>query len=690
LRRFSSLSTRLVVAVLATASVAFVLSVSLTIWRLNLGLERQAAQLARLSEEKLGERLDGDARLSGARLQMLFSDVGLRLESIAQRADVVKAVSTRNGITISELLGRAARSADLDGILVVDSKLAVIGADKEASNAGVPANVEVIDILATSQALAAHPFSELIRPLLAENDRKRPSTLRQIVDLTDDLAKAIGSKKSAPLAVVAVEPIFDDFGDVFAALVGYRALRQSEPTLEEFSKLEGAAVGVFSGDRLISLAGTTGLSMTVSAAPGSTLLRTSDGRFWARCVDLFHAWRVCSMAPISELYALRDELVRIGEMEGRSLTVWLSIFAVFSLALFGVTTLLTARRISRPLARITEAVIAVARGDWKSEVSGAERQDEVGDIARAVVVLQRSLEERDRLRSDVLSAETVKKRRETLEDAIRRFDRMMRSMLLSVSDSVEMMDDTARELARMSSVAEGEAAEAAFVSESTVSNVSTVRSATERLSTSIAETVERLRETASAMTATSSVAQSASLTAEGLASTTKDFDNVARMVEEIGAEINAVALNATIQASRAGNGGGNFGAVVSDIRGLGDRVAKANDDVAGRMSRMRGANTEAADALHTVVQRLNLLVRQTMTVALAMEQQDAVTRQIVEGMHAAATGSVNVSTSVGRLKATIEEAREASMKVVTKAADMADEAHRLDSTVKSFLREVTA
>jgi hypothetical protein len=39
---------------------------------------------------------------------------------------------------------------------------------------------------------------------------------------------------------------------------------------------------------------------------------------------------------------------------------------------------------------------------------------------------------------------------------------------------------------------------------------------------------------------------------------------------------------------------------------------------------------------------------------------------------------------------TIEDARGASMKVVTKATDMADEAHRLDLTVKSFLREVTA
>ena len=141
LQRLSSISTRLVVAVLATASVAFTVSVGLTIWRLNQGLDRQASQLARLSEAKLGQELDGQARLAGARVQMLFTDVGRRLESIAQRADIMKAVSTGNSITISELLGRAARSADLDGILVVDAKLRVLGADKEASNAAMPRDV---------------------------------------------------------------------------------------------------------------------------------------------------------------------------------------------------------------------------------------------------------------------------------------------------------------------------------------------------------------------------------------------------------------------------------------------------------------------------------------------------------------------------------------------------------------------
>ena len=50
---------------------------------------------------------------------------------------------------------------------------------------------------------------------------------------------------------------------------------------------------------------------------------------------------------------------------------------------------------------------------------------------------------------------------------------------------------------------------------------------------------------------------------------------------------------------------------------------------------------------------------------------------------------MNVAASLRRLKATIEEARGSAQKVVDQATDMADEARRLDVTVKSFLREVT-
>ena len=498
---------------------------------------------------------------------------------------------------------------------------------------------------------------------------------------------------TAPLAFIVAEPIFDDFGDVFAALIAHRTLRPREAVLEEFSRLEGAGVLGARGRRdSISVSGIR-RRMSASVMRRRRIRPCCARRtaaYWSRCEALFEQWRVCALAPVGELHALRNELIRIGEAEGRSLAVWLIVAAVTSVLIFAGIMLLLSQRISRPLVQITEAVRAVARGDWKSEVTGVERVDEVGDIARAVIVLQRSLQERDRLRSDVAHAESVKKRREALEDAIRRFDRIMRSVLLSVSNSVETMDETARELARVSAVAEGEAVEAAFVSENTVSNVSSVRSATERLSAAISETVDGIRQAADVIALSSTAAQSASASAEDLARTTaRSTRSCARSRRSRRRPTRSRSMP-PIQATRAATAAGISPAVVSDIKALAGRIGNANEDITRRLSAIRGATSDTVGSVRSIVQKLDMVLHQTRTIALAMERQDAVTREIAESMTAAANGSINVSSSVERLKATIEDARGASMKVVTKATDMADEAHRLDSTVKSFLREVTA
>jgi methyl-accepting chemotaxis protein len=676
LSRFSSLSTRLVVAVLATATIAFAVTYGLTFIRLGQGLERQAAELGRLSEERLGQRLDGEARLAGAQLETLFETIGRRIEGIAQRADVVKVIAAANVVPIWDLLGRTGRAADVDGILVVDAKLRVLGADKDS-----------VDIAAAYQALRAHPLVQEMLPLLADNDRKHPRVIRRTLPLTADLAKALGAKETAPLALVIVEPMFDDFGDVFAALVAHRALRPTEAILSEFSRLEGAGLMVLDDGRPVSSAGIANPDVTMGPVEGSSLLRTSDAAYWSRCTAVFETWHMCALTPVNELHVLRDQLVRVGEMEGRSLTKWLMIVMAVSLVSFAVITLWTSRRISRPLTRIAEAVRAVARGDWKSEVPGADRKDEIGGIARAVIVLQRSLQERDRLRSDVAQAESAKKRREALEDAIRRFDRTMRAVLLSVSDTVETMDETARDLARTSAVAEGEAAETAFVSEHTVSNVAILRSATERLSASISETVDRIRQATETIGTSSSIAESAFLKAEHLAKSSSEIEAVVRSVDEIATQANVLAMNATVQAVRGGDG---IATIVADIKELAERVARANEEIGRRMSLVRGSTDETAGSVRAVAHKLDLVLHQAKTIALAVERQDVVTREIAESMAAAATGTADVSSSVDRLKATIEEARGASMKVVAKATDMADEAHRLDLTVKTFLREVTA
>src|SRR5262249_29171016 len=160
-----------------------------------------------------------------------------------------------------------------------------------------------------------------------------------------------------------------------------------------------------------------------------------------------------------------------------------------------------------------------------------------------------------------------------------------------VSDSVETMDETARDLARMSVVAEGEAVETAFVSGSTVTNVATMRAATERLSASISQTVEQIRLTTDMIGMSNKVAQSASARAEHLAAAGGDIDAVVAVIADLAARTNALALDATVKAARSGGHPG-FIVLVSDIRSLAERIAAAQDEVAQRLAGLRGASTE--------------------------------------------------------------------------------------------------
>src|SRR5437763_3368768 len=308
LLRLSSLSTRLIIAVVATATAAFAASFGLTIVRLDQGLSRQAEQLSHLSEEKLSQRLDGEARLAGARVDALFNSVGSRLEGIVQRADVAKAISSANVVAISELLGRAAHAADIDGIVVVDTRLQVFGAHSDK-----------IDIVAANRALQESPLAADIQAIVADNDRKKPRFVRRAVALDEEGAVALGARDKSPLTFVVAEPIFDDFGDVFAALVAHRSLRPREAALDEFSGLEGAGLAVMGDQGAMSSAGYEGQAGEISSSPDSTLLRSADGRFWSRCEPIFAQWRICALAPVAELITMHNVLVRICEQEGRTL-----------------------------------------------------------------------------------------------------------------------------------------------------------------------------------------------------------------------------------------------------------------------------------------------------------------------------------------------------------------------------------
>jgi diguanylate cyclase (GGDEF)-like protein len=375
--RFRSLSARLIVSIVATAIITVGTFVTLVLLRADRSLVEQTSQLSTFSEERLAERLEGYARLARSRLFTMLDDVSRRFETVAQRADVVRAVISNNTVAISEILRPALEASDIDGVIVVDAKLRVLGAHDLGA-----------DILKANKTLPHSLLHAPIADVIRANDRENRRGYRLKTRLDALTSSAVGATSEGSLAEVMIEPVFDDFGDVVAVLIGHRLLKPDEATLAEFFALTGRSVAVLSSGGWVSGAG---IRPPVSSLLG---LRTdppspaSDAEYVSRCVELWSDAVVCSLASASELKQLTDQLVEVGGSQARSLTVWLLALAAASILAFVVTCLLISRQITSPLVQITRAVSAGAKGEWGVPITGTARYDEVGDIARAVEIFK--------------------------------------------------------------------------------------------------------------------------------------------------------------------------------------------------------------------------------------------------------------------------------------------------------------
>ncbi len=418
MHRLQSLSARFTAAVFLTAATIFVLFVGLILFQMNRGLTSQADQLAQLSEEKLAERLEGEAKLAQARVRNLFHDTARRLGAIASRGDIQLVLSTRNVVAIYERLGPIAENAEIDAIVAVDTSLRAIGAHRSET-----------DLLAFNQALRESPAFSSIAAALNQSDPRHPATFSRIVPTQDPLFATLGVETGGRVGEIVAHPFFDDFGDPAGLLIGLRSLKSQEPILAEFARLAGVGVLVsVSGETVVSI-GAGGATLSESKPEHSPLRLSRDGQYRLRCVDYAGQAEVCAAAPVSELSLTRDELIRVGLTEGRALIASMLGLAALALVLLALVSLMVARQVTRPLAQITRALSAVARGEYGIAVEGTLRRDEIGDIARAVMVLQSSMEERDRLRLDVIRQnEALRKGEEDLRRQNLWFDAALNNM----------------------------------------------------------------------------------------------------------------------------------------------------------------------------------------------------------------------------------------------------------------------
>lgn len=352
--------------------------------------------------------------------------------------------------------------------------------------------------------------------------------------------------------------------------------------------------------------------------------------------------------------------------------------------------LLIYRLVAQPITRITGAMRRLAEGDLKGDIPAQQRSDEIGAMADALLVFKRNMIENERLASDQneLKARAEAEKRNAMLLLADSFEKAVGGVIQAVADDAAAM---ARRAQEMTDVADrtGQLAGAVTTStKDTSANVQTVAAATEELSSSITEISRRVGDSSRIASEAVSVANNANGKVEGLASAVERIGAVVELINSIASQTNLLALNATIEAARAGEAGKGFAVVASEVKQLASQTAKATEDIATQVAAIQTATGDAVQEIKQIGRVIATIDDASTSIASAVEEQGAVTREISRSVQHAAQGTQEVAQSIAGVNAAATQSNTVAHEVLGTVRQLSVKADTLRNEVGRFLADV--
>ena len=364
----------------------------------------------------------------------------------------------------------------------------------------------------------------------------------------------------------------------------------------------------------------------------------------------------------------------------------LVITVMFSVAIASTLT------VGRPIRRIAQVLMQLAGGRNEVEIPYLRRQDEVGDAARAAGVFRDNIVRMQELEVEQKRtvAEAARTRREQTDNLADEFEQAVGAIVLTVSRTAEELQGTAKSLTQTADGTYHLANSVAVVAADASKNVRSVAVASDQLALSIAEIGQQAEQ--SRQIANEAV-RSAATTDARIAQMSKvanRIDHVLNLITDIAEQTNLLALNATIEAARAGEAGRGFAVVASEVKSLAGQTAKATEEIAAQIADIQSVTKDSIAAIQDIVSVIERVAGIAAVITSAVEEQHAATREIAYNVQEAAQGTDNVTEKIKKLEADASETGTAANWVFSFASQLAAEGSGLKVQVDTFLRTVRA
>jgi methyl-accepting chemotaxis protein len=330
------------------------------------------------------------------------------------------------------------------------------------------------------------------------------------------------------------------------------------------------------------------------------------------------------------------------------------------------------RRLFVPQRRLIDTMNRMTAGDLRVNVEGAERTDEIGETARAVLVFRDSGRERQRLEEERVAgaAQAAAERRRLLQRLADDFERDVKEIARTVTADAVTLADNSRELVQSVQRCSELAATADRTAAGMLDQVRTASEASVGLSASFHGIAGQVRESNALVERSSTQAAGADRLAGALGDASSQVEEITRMISAIAEQIRLLSLNATIEAARAGDAGRGFAVVAGEVKTLATETDTSIDEIRKVTQSMRQASGAIIAALGEIRGSVMALADAAGSLGRAVDEQGATTDNIARGMREAADG-------VNRITDLLEHVRSSSQTAGGSAAQMLDSAQAL-------------
>ena len=216
------------------------------------------------------------------------------------------------------------------------------------------------------------------------------------------------------------------------------------------------------------------------------------------------------------------------------------------------------------------------------------------------------------------------------EREVGRVVNVLNGSMHQVGDAATGMDS---EISQARAGAESLSMNAAQIAESAQS----VAAAIEKLSASITSITKDVGEAVTASSSASAEATASVAQVGSLQSAAEEIGEVVNLIAEIAKQTNLLAVNATVEASRAGDAGKGFAVVAYEVKALAARISQATGSISERIKRIQSEAGLMADRMASIGECVGRMQSYSDGIRVAVDEQKLAAESI--GLHADSTAS---------------------------------------------------